>query len=195
MINLREMLTVLGKHRGDAVVIGAMSAARAWPEISEQPHRDVPLSGAMGKSSSFALGLALAQPDTKVIILDGDGSLENNLGTMCTIAGKQPENLYHFVMENGVYARTGGQPIPAQGLVSFAGMAEGAGYTVSYEFDDLEDFTLRLGECLSQKGPVFVTIKVEPEIEGEPIARRRRPAGLRTTAQALVELSETLKPK
>ena len=126
MINLREMLGVLARHRGDAIVLTApISATYGWMEFTQQPHRDVPGGGALGKGSSVALGLALAQPDTKVIVLDGDGSLEMNLGSMTTIAGKSPVNLYHFVLENGIYATTGGQPIPAQGFVSLRRHGQG----------------------------------------------------------------------
>ena len=65
----------------------------------------------MGKGSSIALGLALARPDIPIILFDGDGSLEMNLGSLVTVANKAPKNLYHFVIQNGVYAMTGGQPI------------------------------------------------------------------------------------
>ncbi|MFC1935843.1 thiamine pyrophosphate-dependent enzyme [Chloroflexota bacterium] len=192
MIDQYEMMAVLEKHRGDAIVFSAMSASNAWLETSHWKERDVPVTGSMGKASSLALGLALAQPDTKIIVLDGDGSLLANLGTLATISGKHPENLYHFVMENGVYAITGGQPIPAQGLLSFAGMAKEAGYAATYEFDNLEDFTVRVEEILKQKGPVFVTIKAVPEIQNEPIPRRRRSAEMRTMAHALVDLRRAL---
>ena len=80
------------------------------------------------------------QPDRNVLILDGDGSLVMNLGTLTTISETAPSNLYHFVFENGCYAVTGGQPIPADGKVSFKEMAAGAGYVAAYEFDEaLED--------------------------------------------------------
>ena len=192
MINNDELMAALDKHRGNSVVISTMTASRAWLETSQIEARDLPVSGAMGKASSVALGLALAQPDTKVIVLDGDGSLEMNLGTILTIAGKQPKNLYHFVMENGVYAVTGGQPIPANGRVSFAGMAKGAGYAATYEFDNLEDFTVQIGEILEQNGPIFITIKSEPEIQNEPIGKRQRSPRARPTAAALVDVREAL---
>ena len=92
----------------------------------------------------------MAQPDTKVIVMDGDGSLLMNLGTLATIGNMQPRNLYHFVLENGMYATTGGQPIPGQEVVSFAGMAKDAGYSIAYEFEDLEDFDSRAEEVFSQ---------------------------------------------
>jgi len=192
MIDQREMMAVLDKYRGNAVVVPTMMGSHPWLETSHLPVRDVPQGGAMGKASSFALGVALAQPDVKVFVLDGDGSLEMNLGTLVTIANKQPENLYHFVLENGVYAFTGGQPIPAQGTISFAEMAKSAGYAAAYEFDNLEEFALQIEDALNQKGPVFITVKIVPEIVTKPIGRRPRGA-TRTTKAAMQELKESLR--
>ncbi len=192
MIRNSDLMEVLSKHRGEAVVMSTMTATRSWTAASDSEALDLPLGGAMGKTSSVALGIALAHPDRKIIVLDGDGSLEMNLGTLATIAGKAPANLYHFVMENGVYAVTGGQPIPGKDRVSFAEMAKGAGYSSAYEFDDLEDFALKIADILAEDGPVFVTIKAEPEIQNEPIGRRTRPVGQRSTAVALADLRKEL---
>jgi len=192
VIDQDELVAVLQKIRGDTIVIPTMSVARPWNDSSDHPTRDVPVSGAMGKASSFALGVALAQPDTKVIVLDGDGSLSMNLGSLATIAGKAPKNLFHFVLHNGVYAVTGGQPIPSADRVAFSEMAEGAGYAATYEFDDLEDFTIQIEEVLKQEGPVFVTIKSVPDIQNEPIGRRARPANPRTLIGAIADLRQEL---
>src|SRR5262245_37173307 len=68
--------------------------------------------GSMGLASSIGLGLALAQPDLRVFVLDGDGSLLMNLGSLATIGLLQPANLVLVVMDNEEYATTGGQPTP-----------------------------------------------------------------------------------
>ena len=112
----------------------------------------------------MALGVALARPDRRVIVWDGDGCVLMNLGTLVTIAGTAPANLYHIVLDNGMYAMTGGQPLPNQGNFSFTDMAEAAGYAAMYEFDDLEDWTLRIGDALREKGPVLIVMKTVPEI-------------------------------
>jgi phosphonopyruvate decarboxylase len=149
----------------------------------------------MGKASSLALGLALAQPDKRVIVFDGDGSLLMNLGSLVTIADKAPENLFHFVMENGVYAVTGGQPVPANGMISWADLAEAAGYNASFEFDDLEDFATRAEEVFSSPGPVFICVKSVPEVQNEPIGKRVRPVGIRSTNEAMDDLRQSLGTK
>src|SRR5258707_6957227 len=68
--------------------------------------------GSMGLASSIGLGLALARPDVRVIVLDGDGSLLMNLGSLATIGLLRPANLVVVVMDNQEYATTGGQPTP-----------------------------------------------------------------------------------
>ncbi len=169
MIDQIEMMRVVEKLRSDAVVMSVFRANVAWTQVTHNPKRDVPVGtyefpAAMGIASSLALGLCLARPGTKVIVFDGDGSLLMNLGSLVTIANKAPKNLYHFVMDNGVYATTGGQDVPAAGRVSYSEMARAAGYAYSFEFDDLEEFSGRSEEVLSQEGPVLVCIKSVPDI-------------------------------
>jgi hypothetical protein len=114
-----------------------------------------------------------------------------NLGILATIAGKQPSNFYHFLLDNECYATTGGQPVPNAKNINYAGMAKEAGYTAAYTFDDLETFGTQVGNILSERGPVFVAIKVIPEVENEPIGRRqRRPT--RSRAETIRVLQEEL---
>ena len=161
MITQEDMMEVVQKYRGDAVVIPEERATRAWPNISTNKKRDV-TADVMGKGSSLALGLALSQPDTKVIVFDGDGSLEMNLGTLVTVGEQQPRNLYHFVLENGMYATTGGQPILCKDKISFTGLAKSAGYAAVYDFDDLEEFSQQAEAALDQPGPVMICVKTVP---------------------------------
>ena len=180
-------------RRGDAFVITTMGAGNArfgWPQVTRNEADDIPVAGAMGKASSFALGLALAQPNRRVIIMDGDGSLVMNLGTLTTISEKAPSNLYHFVFENGVYAVTGGQPIPGEGKINFKDMAQSAGYPATYDFDNLEDLTTNLDIIFQQKGPVLINLRIVPEIENTPIHLRERPA--RNTIVAINEVKTAL---
>ncbi len=178
MIQQTEMMRVIQEYRGEAVVIPVFRATPRWKEVSDHPELDLPVGGAMGKASSFALGVALARPDKAVILLDGDGSLEMNLGALITIGEQKPKNLYHFVVQNGVYASTGGQPIVGADTVSFKEMALSAGYNAAYDFDDLEDFSTAAAEIFDTEGPVLATIRIEPEIRTiEQRAAERANAG------------------
>jgi sulfopyruvate decarboxylase subunit beta len=191
MIDQVEMMRTIEKFRGDAVVVPVFRANIAWAKVTNNVKRDIPVGGAMGKASSVALGIALAQPNTKVILFDGDGSLLMNLGSLVTVANKAPKNLYHFVMDNGVYATTGGQDVPGVGMTEYADMAKAAGYAHTYEFDDLEDFVTRAEEVFNQEGPVFVTARVIPDIRqpAERAAGRQR-----RTPEAVLDLLEEFAP-
>ena len=123
MISSLDAVKAINDVRADAVVVGTMTPNRYWESVTDKPDLDLPIFGGMGKASSVALGIAIAQPDKKVLCLDGDGSLLMNLGTLVTTAGMAPENLVHFVFEDGGYFTTGGQPVPGSGNVDLAGMA------------------------------------------------------------------------
>ena len=112
MFRTADMLEIFQQYRGDAIVVPGRGG-RHWVSLSTKPSRDVPLGDpAMGGHASFACGLALAQPDKKVIVFDSEGDLLMNLGILPTIAEQAPKNFYHFLLDNECYATTGGQPVP-----------------------------------------------------------------------------------
>ena len=185
MIKNEDAARIIDEHRQDGIVVATMNAGNmnfGLAAVSKNQELDLPLSGCMGKASSMGLGMALAQPDRKVIVLDGDGSLLMNLGTLVTIGNKAPENLYHFVFDNGVYAVTGGQPTPLEGSGNYVEMASGAGYAAVYDFEDTEDLATGIDEVLKEKGPVFVRLRIEPQIENTPVQFRARPTRSTTSA-------------
>ncbi len=190
MLTAIDALRVVERERDGAVVFTTMMGNRIWRQVSRNPELDLPVGGAMGKASSMAFGLALAQPARRIIVVDGDGSLLMNLGSLVTIANKAPANLYHMVLENGVYAITGGQPVPGAGRFHFAGMAREAGYRASYTFDDLEEFAKQAAGVLNETGPVFVCLKIKPEVDNTTIHQRARPT--RRTADAVKDLRDAL---
>jgi phosphonopyruvate decarboxylase len=149
----------VARHLTDEVVIAVYSSAFDWLEIAPRPLNYFSF-GAMGIASSHGLGLALGQPQRRVIVLDGDGSLLMNLGTLVTIGAAAPKNLVHFVCRNGTYEANGNHPIP-NGTVDFNGLARAADYRALLEFAALSDFEARIGEVLRQEGPVFATLHLE----------------------------------
>jgi len=160
MMKRDECLKVLARHVADTdIVLPVYSAAFDWIDI--RPHPLNYLShGAMGLASSHALGLALGRPDRRIIVLDGDGSLLMNLGSLVTIAAAAPPNLFHFVCHNGTYEANGGHPIPGRDQVDFCGFARSAGYPTVHEFSDLKIFEQQVGALLSEPGPVFADLKI-----------------------------------
>ncbi len=186
MIEMRDAMRAVLQHRKGDVVLSTETSIRAWADVTEDETLDLPIP-AMSKGSSMALGVALAQPRRRVIVWDGDGCLLMNLGTLVTIAGQAPANLYHIVLDNGMYAMTGGQPVPNQGRLSYQGLAEAAGYAKIFEFDDLEEWTTQIGEVLDERGPVLIVMKTVPEItdwRNNTAARGRRMAEAAPVARA-----------
>jgi thiamine pyrophosphate-dependent acetolactate synthase large subunit-like protein len=118
--------------------------------------------GSMGLASSIGLGLALARPDVRVFVLDGDGSLLMNLGSLATIGLLRPANLVVVVMDNEEYATTGGQQTPTAHGADLATAAR------ALRIDDSE--TVRTQEALKQaiarasEGPRVVVAKVSESI-------------------------------
>ena len=128
----------------------------------------------MGGHAGFALGLAVAQPDRRVVLFDSEGEILMSLGMLATIAEQAPPNFYHFLLDKECYATTGGQPVPNATTVAYDVLARGAGYTRAFAFTELPDFSRNLPGILAQPGPVFVALKVLPEVENTPIGRRTR---------------------
>ncbi|HXH12532.1 MAG TPA: thiamine pyrophosphate-dependent enzyme [Alphaproteobacteria bacterium] len=191
MMQTAEMLTVFQQYRGDAIVIPGRGG-RHWVNISTCPNRDVPLGDpAMGGHASFALGLALALPNRKVVLFDSEGDVLMGMGALATIAEQAPPNFYHFMLDNECYATTGGQPVPNAKNIAYDVIARGAGYPRAYAFETLEDFSSNIKAILDEPGPVFVALKVDPEIENEPIGRRRR-WQTRTRDQVIQDLQREL---
>jgi len=174
MMHTAEMLKAFAPFREDAIVVPGRGG-RYWTDLTTRPNLDAPLGDpAMGGHAGFALGLALAQPRRRVILFDSEGDILMSLGMLVTIAEQQPANFYHFLIDNGVYATTGGQPVPNADNVAYEVIARGAGYPRAFAFQELEKFSAALPEILGKPGPVFIAVKVVPEIENEPIGRRRR---------------------
>ncbi len=173
MMHTADLLKVFARHRGDAIVISGRGG-RHWIEISDTT-LDVPLGDpAMGGHSGFGLGLALAQPGRKVILFDSEGDILMSMGQLATIAEQAPANFYHFILDNEVYATTGGQPVPNAKNVDYAMIARGAGYPRAFNFSELDAVSAELPGILKAPGPVFVALKVWPEVENTPIGQRVR---------------------
>jgi TPP-dependent trihydroxycyclohexane-1,2-dione (THcHDO) dehydratase len=127
MMKRDACLKVLARHRTDEIGVAVYQAAQEWLHISPSD-LNYTFTGAMGQGSSHALGIALGRPDKRVVVLDGDGSLLMNLGTLVTIARAAPRNLVHCLCQNGTYETNGAVNIPGRGRVSFPGLAREAGY-------------------------------------------------------------------
>jgi sulfopyruvate decarboxylase subunit beta len=152
-----DVLKAIAAARGNAIVVPTMTTGPAWRDLAPND-LSVGCVGFMGGASSLGLGMALARPDRRVVVLDGDGSLLMQLGSLATIAGAAPRNLLHLLFKNGVYHTSGAQGIPGGLTVDFVMMAKGAGYRATLAIRELDDFKRRLPELLKAEGPVLAEL-------------------------------------
>jgi thiamine pyrophosphate-dependent acetolactate synthase large subunit-like protein len=143
------------------IVVAVYQTNFDWMVLNPRPLNYVAV-GAMGQASSHGLGLALANPDRRVFVFDGDGSLLMNLGALVTIAHAGVTNFYHFVFANRMYEVNGAQPVPGADTVDFAGLAHSAGYARSQCFDDPDTFAGALPALLTHPGPQMTMLEIVP---------------------------------
>ena len=175
---MREAVAVLRDARGpNDIVIPSMGSAREWMALGPLHDLDfVYVPSAMGHATSLGLGLALAQPARRVIVLSGDGSLLMNLGSLVTISAQAPRNLVVVVFVNGIYEVTGAQLTPR--TVDLASLATAAGITSVFHWSSLEDWRAGVQIALGADGPTLVVLDVAP-VPGAVGPRSPGPAGPR----------------
>ena len=191
MLTRAQVLEPLAKHRTDEVIVTTMGVTRPWGRISDSDLDFASADSAMGHAADLALGIALARPDRTVACLNGDASMLMTLGTLATVVGSGASNYVLFVIDNGVFEITGHQSVAASGQVDYAAMAQAAGFQRVLTFDDARSYAESIGDILTQPGPTFVHLMVEPGSEG-PISRNDREKG-RYLRTSLAEWSRTLK--
>lgn len=163
-----DALKALIPHvRDDNIVVAVYQSCLDWLALNPRELNYVAV-GAMGQASSHGLGLALANPGRRVIVLDGDGSLLMNLGSLVTIANAGVANLYHFLSANRVYEVNGSHPLPGGEKVDFEAMARAAGYRGSRSVAALDRIKAALPEILAEPGPQFTALEIVP---GDPYPR------------------------
>lgn len=146
----------------DIVVCGLGSTARAWRE-QQDPHLTYYASDPMGLGPALALGLALARPDRRIVLLEGDGDLSMNLGVLVTIAGAAVTNLLAAVFINDRYETGGGQPLPNAGRISYVTLAAGAGWPWTGEAHDEAQASRLVPALLERPGLALLALHVDAE--------------------------------
>jgi thiamine pyrophosphate-dependent acetolactate synthase large subunit-like protein len=158
----RRLVVRLLEHRGEALIVGGLGAP-TWDLAAAGPSdRDVYLWGAMGLACSIGLGLALAQPERRVLTVTGDGEMMMGLGGLAAIANAGPSNFAVLVLDNQAFGETGGQTGLTAGPADIARIADGAGLaamTATGEDDApaLVEFLFRRSGPLLAVAPVALT--------------------------------------
>ena len=196
MIDKEECLEIIAKYRTNEVMVTTMGTTIPWAKLSDHTLDYASVGSAMGHAADFALGIALAQPDRKVLALNGDGSMLMCLGTLATIAGLETpaHNYYLFVCHNGTYEVTGNQAIPGRRGFSFSTIAKGVGFEKVYDFDTADSLDTSLPAILNEDGPVLINVEMTLSTEPPPHRSPDNPAPYLsgTLAESTYELREAL---
>ncbi len=157
----RETVATLLQNRGDMLVIGGLGAP-AWDitAAGDNP-RNLPLWGGMGGAAVMGLGLALAQPNTRVLVITGDGEMLMGVGSLATIAVQRPRNLSIVVLDNEHYGETGMQETHTKHGVDLAGMARAAGITDSRLVKTEAELLALRSAIHGGNGPLFALVKID----------------------------------
>lgn len=162
-MNLREAVAVVVPLLRNAHVICATGyISREACAAGDRPEQFY-MIGSMGQASSIGLGVALAQPQRPVVVLDGDGSLLMNLGIVTMVGSLAPRNFYHLVLDNGAYASTGNQPTGLR--ASLETFARDGGYRQVVRVAEPEALRQHLEAMLREPGPAFLLIAITTDEE------------------------------
>jgi thiamine pyrophosphate-dependent acetolactate synthase large subunit-like protein len=163
LLRRREVVRQLLAERGDMLVIAGLGAP-AWDITDAGDHGlNFPLWGAMGGAAMVGLGVALAQPKKKVLVLTGDGEMLMGLGSLATIAVQRPRNLYLVVLDNERYGETGQQETHTGHGVDLAGIAKAAGFAHVLGVHTQAGVSRLKKRIYSGEGTLFAQVKVDPE--------------------------------
>lgn len=164
MLHRRPLVKALLEDRPKNLLAVSSLGSSTWDlTAAGEDARNFRFIGAMGQAGPFALGLAMAQPDKRVLLLTGDGELLMGLGVLATIANQAPTNLAIVVLDNEAYVETGSQPTATAGPTDLEAVARGCGIattraiTKESEIDALRDMVR------NTPGPVLANVKIVAE--------------------------------
>jgi thiamine pyrophosphate-dependent acetolactate synthase large subunit-like protein len=147
---------------GDAPIIGGVGNSTFDLVACDRP-QNFYMWNSMGMASSIALGVALARPDLRVVVLDGDGSILMNLGSLATERSAGADNLVHVIWDNGGWEITGGQPAGSPFGVDLETVARGCGYRKTASVCQERDFRQAFSEAIADTDNAWAIIaRVEP---------------------------------
>ena len=181
-MTLADALQVLADVRRDQVVVTTMSAARQWMSQSKHPLDFHYIPSTMGGGFALGLGIAMSQPEREVLVLNGDGCLLMNLGSLVTLAVSNQPNFTGIVIDNGNFETTGGQKLATtNSQIQLADFARAAQFASVSEFDSLPAWKDGVIGALTEPGPRCIILKVAP-VKGDHTLKSPGPMSKRIAA-------------
>ena len=180
----RPLVSAILARRGDALVVTGLGSATYDAAAAGDHDANFYYWGGMGLTAMTGLGLAMAQPDRRVLVITGDGDMMMGVGSFATIAGKAPANLGILVLDNEQFGETGEQAGLSGGKADLAAMAKGAGFEDTMTVDGAVEPATVLEALYQTPGPSLCVAKVSkgnekrvlPSLDGAYLARRFREA-------------------
>ena len=162
-LNRREVVAALLERRGALLVVAGLGSA-AWDCTAAGDHPlTFPLWGAMGSACMIGLGLALAQPERRVLVVTGDGEMLMGLGSLATIGAQRPRKLAVVVLDNERYGETGMQKTHTAYGTDLAAVARACGFADSRIIRRNTEIAAVRSSIYRGRGPLFFQVKVKPD--------------------------------
>ena len=175
-LDRRKVVARILKNRGDALLVTGLGAP-TWDAAAVGDHaNNFYLWGAMGGAVMTGLGLALAQPKRRTLVITGDGEMLMGLGGLATVAVQKPANLGICIIDNQRYGETGMQETHTEFGVDLAAMARGAGIAETATVHTSKELDVAIAQLYEARGPVFVDVKVTPKAQPMVLPLRDGPS-------------------
>ncbi len=151
---------VIGEPSDFLIISGLSGAARDIGYLTKEAPNTYLLGGAMGAAASMGLGLALAQPDKRVLIVSGDGEFLMNVSSLATIGHMRPSNLSMLCIDNGRYGETGNQESHTYRNADLAAIAHASGINTTLTVKSEDQLEQAARVLRNESGPIFVVLRV-----------------------------------
>ena len=164
MLHRRPLVKMILEGRpANSLAVSGLGSSTWDVTASGEDARNFRFIGAMGQAGAFALGLAMAQPEKRVLLFTGDGEMLMGLGVLATIANQAPSNLVILVLDNESYVETGNQPTATAGPTDLEAVARGCGILNTCTIRNDSEVDMLMGVVFNAPGPAFVNAKVVAE--------------------------------
>ncbi|HUB95658.1 MAG TPA: thiamine pyrophosphate-dependent enzyme [Stellaceae bacterium] len=160
MLDRRHAVKMLLAERGEMLVVCGLGSPVYDAAAAGDDDRNFYLWGAMGGAVMIGLGLALARPERRVLVLTGDGEMLMGLGSLATVAVQRPGNLAIVVLDNGAFGETGMQESHTARSADLAAIAKGCGIPETLDIGDETALAALARRVQTMSGPIFARVRV-----------------------------------